>query len=76
MENQLNKPIRTCSEICIDADNHSEDIDYLDRLWNEVVANKKKYPLVELKFIHEHLMELTKVYAKKCAKETLAFFAN
>lgn len=59
--------IRTCSEICIDADNHSDDFDYLSNLWKEVVSNKKQYCLVELRFMIEHLENYGREMAKRDA---------
>jgi hypothetical protein len=47
--------VRSCSEICVDADNHAQDVDYLLKLFKEVSENLKKYTIVELDFMHEHL---------------------
>ncbi len=47
--------IKTCSQICIEADNNKDDLMCLNRLWNYVVNNKYHYPLVEIWFIREHI---------------------
>lgn len=60
--------VRTCSEICIDADNHSDDLGYLSDLWEEVISNKYDYCLVELKFILEYLEDYAKEMGRKDAQ--------
>jgi hypothetical protein len=61
--------VRSCSEICIDADNHSDDLCYLSDLWKEVVSNKYEYSLVELKFMLEHLENYAKEMGRRDAQE-------
>lgn len=68
--------VRTCSEICIDADSNCEDYNKLCELWNYVVKNKYKYPLVELEFIREHISNYVKEIVQKDAvqfRETFGF---
>ena len=60
--------VRSCSEICIDADNHSDDLGHLSDLWKEVVSNKCQYSLVELKFILEHLENYAKEIGRRDAQ--------
>ncbi len=48
---------RTISEILKEAD-ATNDLQGLINLWNEIVNNKKKYPLVEIWFAKEHIREL------------------
>jgi len=57
--------IRTCSEICIDANNNSDDFEYISNLWKEVVFNKYEYCLVELKFMLEHLENYARELGKR-----------
>ena len=47
---------RTLSEILKDVDN-TTDLPTLKSLWNEIVKNKKQYPLVELKFASEYIAD-------------------
>ncbi|MVM36079.1 hypothetical protein GO755_39060 [Spirosoma sp. HMF4905] len=49
-------PLKTTSEICIAAD-AAQSITEIHDLWKSVVANGYQYPLVEIKFIKEHLTE-------------------
>jgi len=62
-------PFRTCSEICIDADNHQSDFGYLSKLYEEVRANLCKYPIVELEFMAEHLGSYAKALARRDVQE-------
>lgn len=68
--------VRTCSEICIDADNHPDDLAYLEGLWKEVVQHKYHYPLVQLYYIKEHIGGLVTEMARRDARmlrEALSF---
>lgn len=65
-------PVRTCSEICIDADNHFDDLGYLSDLWEYVILNKYEYCIVELKFMIEYLSD----YAKAMASRDAQFLKN
>jgi hypothetical protein len=62
--------MRTISEICIDADKATE-IATFSELWAEVIANKKKYSLVELQFINEHLRGACDLVNEQKFKEVL-----
>lgn len=57
--------MRTMREILIEAD-EKESVWELEMLWNEMVANKYKYPLIHLRFAKEHIDWLIlKVQLKK-----------
>ena len=47
--------IRTCSEICIDADNNKNNPDLLLDLIEEISFNKYNYSLINLQFMAEHI---------------------
>jgi hypothetical protein len=49
--------VRTITEILKEADS-TKDLQILINLWNEIVKNKKKYPLVKIWFANEHIREL------------------
>jgi hypothetical protein len=68
--------VRTCSEICVDADNHSDDLGYLSDLWKEVVSNKYKYSIVELKFMLEHLENYAKEMGRRDAQKLKQLLAD
>lgn len=68
--------VRSCSEICIDADNHSNDLGYLSDLWKEVVSNKYEYCLVDLKFMLEHLENYAKEMGRRDAQELNKMLAD
>ncbi len=52
----MSMPIRTITEILKEAD-ASTDYRKIMALWNEeIIPNKKRYPLIELKFAHEHIV--------------------
>jgi len=65
----MNNNHRTCSQICIDADNNANDIDYIYDLWKYVSTNKHDYTTAEIDFIREHLVnyynEICRIDAKK-----------
>jgi len=61
--------MKTCSEICIDADNNSDNLNRLSSLWNYVIKNKREYPLVQLKFILEHIENHVKTLATNDARQ-------
>ena len=67
---------RTCSEICIDADNHKDDLQYLSKLFKEMIANGTKYALVELDFISEHLINYAKSLGQNDAKKMKQFMVD
>jgi uncharacterized protein HemY len=48
---------RTITEILKEAD-VTNDLQGLINLWNEIVNNKKKYPLTQIWFANEHIREL------------------
>jgi hypothetical protein len=51
----MNQPtIRTINEILIEADN-TDSLQGLSSLWNEIVLNKYKYPLVNIWFAQDHI---------------------
>jgi hypothetical protein len=50
------KPVRTLSEILIEADNNQNDLTRLKELAAELVDHKKFYPLVEITFGLEHIL--------------------
>lgn len=49
--------VRTITEILKEADS-TNDLKGLISLWNEIAANKKKYPLTQIWFANEHIREL------------------
>lgn len=53
----MNKIFKSCNEICIEADN-CDNIYKLLALKNDVIAHKKKYCLVNLRFMIEHIDNL------------------
>jgi len=61
--------MRTCSEICIDADENKDDLLWLSHLYSEVMKNKKSYPINELRFMIEHLENYAKEIGRRDAKE-------
>lgn len=61
--------MKTCSEICIEADQNKDDLLHLSHLYSELIKNKKQYPLCELKFMIEHLTNYAKELGRKEAKE-------
>lgn len=75
-EIDTNDGIRTISEICIDADNHSDDLGYLSNLWQEVLTHKKEYPLVQLKFMIEYLEDFARQMARRDAALVKDFFSG
>lgn len=67
--------MRTCSEICIDADNHKDDLEYLDQLRKEIIGNIYDYPLIQLQYMKEHLDNLVKELARSEAAEFKSFLS-
>lgn len=67
--------MRTCSEICIDADNHKDDLEYLDQLRKEIIGNIYDYPLIQLQYMKEHLDNLVKELARSEAAEFKRFLS-
>lgn len=68
---EASKSVRTCSEIFIDADNHSDDLGYLYDLWQYIFKNKYKYCLVEIEFMLEYLESHAKELGKRDAQNLL-----
>lgn len=52
--------IKTIDEICIDADNNKDNLEYIHKLANELNITKKNYPLNQVQFMYEHLAKLWK----------------
>lgn len=48
------KPLRTCSEICIDIDN-IKSLSDSKKIFEELIFRRKKYCIVELTFMLEYL---------------------
>ena len=66
--------VRSCSEICMDANNNADNVDYLTGLWKEIAKNKHKYPIVQLRYIQELLEDLLKIKARQEANELKKLF--
>jgi hypothetical protein len=60
--------IRSITDILVEAD-ATRDLQVITNCWNEILENKKKYPLVELKYAAEHLRDLVKKMAREDAEE-------
>ena len=52
------QPFRKISEVLKEADNATNQSD-LRICWDEILFNKKKYPLIELSFAKEHIEKLS-----------------
>ena len=61
--------LRSWATIIIDADEHKDDLWYLENLYNYVIENKKRYSLNDLKYMIDHLRNLAKELGKRDAKE-------
>ena len=65
--------IHSISQILINAENATE-LKVLSDCWKEVVDNKYKYPLLQLRFAREHLENLSREMARKDIEENKEFF--
>lgn len=48
-------PFKLFNDVCLEADLNKENERALRMLWNQVIANKKKYSLSHLQFMREHI---------------------
>lgn len=48
-------PLKPFHHVCLEADMNKENERALKMLWNQVVEHKKKYSLVHLRFMREHI---------------------
>lgn len=49
-------PFKPFMDVCLEADMNKENERALKMLWNQIVIHKKKYSLVHLRFMREHIM--------------------
>lgn len=71
-----NNHLPTLSELIIDANNNSDDLGYLSDLFNEFIKNRKKYPIVQVKYAVEHFQNLAKQMARRDAALIKEYFAG
>lgn len=64
--------VKTCYQICIEADLNKDNLQALSDLWKYVVDNKYHFPLTQIHFIKEHLEN----YAREMARNDIQFLKN